>query len=169
MKPPLDHQLEAAESGASEPLGAHFCESWVVSAVQSHRILVVPAGAVLLATVVAGATIGVAATVSTPFDLRFALGGVAAAVPVGLVLAGLSMVRPQAAVLALIEVLTFAVALLADTAATLWIAVLATLIVGVAAVLWRRARPADVLLALLVGYMAAAVIYEVGIPLHNLL
>jgi len=132
-------------------------------------MLVVPAGAVVLATVVAGAAIGIAATVSTPFDVRLALGGAVAAVPVGLALAGLSMVRPQATALALIEVLTFAVALLADTSATLWIAVLATFIVGVVAVLWRLARPVDVLVALIVGYMAAAVIYEVGIPLHNLL
>ena len=144
-----------------------LAERWVVSAVQSHRMLVVPPGAVVLATVVAGATIGTAATVSTPFDVRFALVGVVAAVPVGLALAGLSIVRPRAT--ALIEVLTFAVALLADAAATLWIAVLATFIAGVVAVLWRLARPVDVLVALIAGYMAAAVIYEVGIPLHNLL
>lgn len=130
------------------------------------------AGASLLATLLAGAMIGSALTVSIPFELRSVLVAIAAAFPVGLALAGLTVVWPRVAMLALVEVLGFAAVLLATAAVRgapdpLGLAIVATVIVGAVAVLGRRARPTDVLAALLVGYASVAVIFEVGIALHN--
>lgn len=118
--------------------------------------------------------IGWAATVSIPFDPRYILGGMAVAIPVGLALAGLATIRPQVAVLALIQLLAFAAILLAESVVgrptdPLGTAIVATVAIGVVGVAGWRAKPGDVFLALIVGSLGAALIYEIGIPLHNVL
>jgi hypothetical protein len=130
------------------------------------------AGVSLLATLLAGAMVGSALTASAPFKDRSVAAAIATAIPVGLALAGLTVVRPRVAMLALVEVLGFAAALLATAAVRgapdpLGVAIVATVIVGAVAVLGRRARPTDVLAALLVGYASVALIFEVGSALHN--
>lgn len=147
-----------------------------MSAVANHRTQVLSrAGAVsLLASLAAGAMIGTAATVSIPFDPRYILGGIAVAIPVGLALAGLATIRPQVAVLALVELLALAAILLVESVAgrpadPLGTAIVATVAFGAVGVAGWRARPGDVFVALIVGWLSAALIYEIGIPLHNVL
>jgi hypothetical protein len=123
---------------------------------------------------VAGAIIGWAATVSIPFDLRYILSSIAVAGPVGLALAGLSLARPRVAMLALVELFAFAAVLLAESVVgsasdPLGIAIAATVTFGAVAIAGWRARPGDVFLALVIGYLSCALIYEFGFSLHTVL
>jgi hypothetical protein len=158
-----------------EPIGRHDPHQWSdVRAVAKHGTPAARAGAGLLATLLAGAMIGLAATASLPFDLRYVLGGILVAIPVGLALVGLARIRPQVAMLALVELLAFAAVLLAEAAVgrptdPLGTAIVATITFGAVGVAGWRARPGDVFVALVVGSLSAALIYEIAIPVHNVL
>jgi hypothetical protein len=143
-----------------------------VSAVADGGTLLKPTAACVLGSLVAGAMIGLAATISGTFDLRYVLGATVVAIPIGLVLAGLALVRPSVALLALVELLAFAAVVLAEAVVgtpsdPLGIAVVAAVTLGALAVAGWRARPGDLFVALLLGWLTAALIYELGIPLHS--